>query len=100
MRSLCVISVIFIILELSDAGHLREISLRAGGRTPFFQRLRQARPFIVGGKPADIADHPHHLIIIDLYFGGYICGASNINRHFAISAAHCLEFGHPANVVC
>lgn len=24
---------------------------------------------------------------------GYICGASNIHRYWALSAAHCLDFG-------
>jgi secreted trypsin-like serine protease len=43
---------------------------------------------IVNGRDADIADFPHHLALIDQ--GRYFCGASVINRLFALSAAHCL----------
>lgn len=51
-------------------------------------------PFIVGGIPANIADFPHQLALLDLVRGGasgYMCGASNIHRLWALSAAHCLQ---------
>lgn len=69
-------------------------------RTPFYLRQRassSSESFIVGGVPADIADFPHHLgMLLD---GRYICGASIISRRFSLSAAHCLDFGAPANTV-
>lgn len=52
-------------------------------------------PLIVGGYPADIKDFPHSLALLDLNRGGYICGASNINRLYALSAAHCLQSNTP-----
>lgn len=55
-------------------------------------------PLIVGGFPADIADFPHSLALLDLVRGGptgYICGASNIHRLWALSAAHCLQSNTP-----
>ncbi|CRK99630.1 CLUMA_CG012941, isoform B [Clunio marinus] len=65
-------------------------------RTPFFKRQRvDFSDRIVGGVPAFIEDFPHHLGVLDLSFGGYICGASNIAPRFALSAAHCLEFNTP-----
>lgn len=73
---------------------------RVNMRTPFYLRQRPNHsPNIVGGRPANIADFPHHLGLLDLSFGGYICGASNISPQWAISAAHCLEFGTPATSV-
>jgi hypothetical protein len=35
--------------------------------------------FIVNGVPANIADFPWHLGLIDLRLGGNICGATNIS---------------------
>jgi len=50
--------------------------------------------FIVSGDPAEIADFPHHLGLSDLRAGpgalGNVCGASNIHRVWALTAAHCL----------
>jgi hypothetical protein len=34
---------------------------------------------VVNGVPADIADFPWHLGLLDLRLGGNICGASNIS---------------------
>lgn len=59
-------------------------------------------PFIVGGIPASIADHPHHLALLDLVLGGpgsYWCGASNIHRLWALTAAHCLDFNTPPTLI-
>lgn len=36
-------------------------------------------PFVVNGVEARIEDFPWHLGLIDLRFGGNICGASNIS---------------------
>lgn len=38
-----------------------------------------ANKFVVNGIPANIADFPWHLGLIDLDLGGNICGASNIS---------------------
>lgn len=57
---------------------------------------------IVGGIPANIADHPHHLALLDMVRGGpsgYMCGASNIHAIWALTAAHCLDFGTPPELV-
>ena len=43
-------------------------------------------PLIVGGFPANIADFPHSLALLDLVRGGptgYICGASIFHRKFS-----------------
>lgn len=59
-------------------------------------------PFIVGGEIAQIADFPHSLALLDRIRGGpsgYICGASNIHRLWALSAAHCLQSNTPASMV-
>lgn len=59
-------------------------------------------PLIVGGERADIADFPHSLALLDLVRGGasgYICGASNINRLWAMSAAHCLQSNTPPELI-
>jgi hypothetical protein len=73
---------------------------RSNRRTPFFLRKRiDLSPSIVGGRPADIADFPHHLGLLDITFGGYICGASIVNLRHALSAAHCLEMEtHPRDL--
>jgi secreted trypsin-like serine protease len=39
------------------------------------------------------------LALLDLRFGGFICGASAIHEIWAMSAAHCLEFNSPASDV-
>jgi len=72
---------------------------RGNGRTPTFTQRRFTSPFIVNGEPADIQDFPHHLALLDLTWGGYICGASVLSVHYALSAAHCLEFDVPAEFV-
>lgn len=59
-------------------------------------------PFIVGGIPANIAEFPHQLALLDLVRGGasgYMCGASNIHRLWALSAAHCLNLNTPPELV-
>lgn len=50
--------------------------------------------FIVNGRDADISEFPHHLGLFDQ--GRFFCGAAVLSPQFALSAAHCLEFGtHP-----
>lgn len=60
------------------------------------------RSRIVGGDPANIADFPHALVLMDMVRGGpsgYMCGASNVHRLWALSAAHCLDFQTPVSQV-
>lgn len=55
-------------------------------------------PLVVGGSPAYIEDFPHSLALLDMVRGGatgFICGASNIHRLWALSAAHCLHSNTP-----
>jgi secreted trypsin-like serine protease len=56
-------------------------------------------PLVVGGTPARIEDFPYSLALLDLARGRppghYICGASNIHRQWALSAAHCLDARTP-----
>jgi trypsin len=52
---------------------------------------------IVNGQPASIEDFPHALALINR--GSYICGASVIAEFYALSAAHCLDFGTPPSLV-
>lgn len=66
------------------------------------QYLRQRvnnRGRILGGTPAEIEHFPHMLVLLDITFGGFICGASAIHTLWAVTAAHCLEFGTPASEI-
>lgn len=54
---------------------------------------------ILGGDPAEIENFPHMLSLLDLRFGGFICGASAVHEFWAVTAAHCLEFNSPASVI-
>lgn len=56
-------------------------------------------PLIVGGEQADIADFPHQLALINLRWNGHWCGASNIHRLWALSAAHCIPSNIPADLL-
>lgn len=90
--------------------------LREDGRTPWSERLYIGpSPFIVrgtfqiiclnffnliffrdsAGEPADIANFPHMLALLDNSRGGFMCGASTISTRWALSAAHCLERNTP-----
>lgn len=53
--------------------------------------------YIVNGRDAEIEDFPHMLALLDR--GSFFCGAAVINRLFALSAAHCLEFGTPPELL-
>lgn len=69
-------------------------------RTRQYMRQRiNNRGRILGGTPADIVDFPHMLVLLDLTFGGFICGASAIHELWAVTAAHCLEFQTPASEI-
>ncbi|KAG5667701.1 hypothetical protein PVAND_015672 [Polypedilum vanderplanki] len=54
---------------------------------------------IVNGEPADIANFPYMLVLIDLVRGGFRCGASVISLHWSLSAAHCTDIGTPYHMV-
>jgi secreted trypsin-like serine protease len=58
-------------------------------RTPAMDRIydpaRGSR--IVNGEPADIADFPHMLALLDFTRGGFRCGASNIHPLWSLTAA-------------
>lgn len=54
-------------------------------------------PFILNGTPADIEDYPFKVSL--RIFGEFFCAASVIGLQWALSAAHCLEFEVPANLV-
>ncbi|KAG5666890.1 hypothetical protein PVAND_014897 [Polypedilum vanderplanki] len=71
----------------------------SSGRTPQYQRTPPRNGRIFGGHPADIADFQHMLVLLDLTFNGFICGASAIHLRWALTAAHCLEFGTPASEI-
>lgn len=98
MKVFCGLLVLLAVFQASQC-QLRTIE-RSNRRTPFNQRQRiNVTPAIVGGDPANIADFPHHLGLLDLSWGGYICGASVISPLHSLSAAHCLEFGVPASQI-
>lgn len=101
MKIICVLLMLIAVFGASQCKNLNpRLTQRSHRRTPFNQRQRIAHtPSIVGGRAAEIADFPHHLGLLDLSFGGYICGASNISPLWALSAAHCLEFDSPASLV-
>lgn len=102
MKVFCALLVFLAVLEASQAKSVnsRRFTERLSLRTPFYKRQRPSvNPSIVNGQPAEIADFPHHLGLLDLTFGGYICGAANIAPLWALSAAHCLEFGVAPNMI-
>lgn len=99
MKVSCSLLVLLAVFAASESNYVNPIQ-RLNNRTPFFQRrVGNVSPLIVGGQPANIADFPHHLALLDLTLGGYICGASNIAPLWALSAAHCLEMGTPPTSV-
>lgn len=99
MKGFCGLLVVLAVFSASESKYVNPIQ-RLNNRTPFFQRrVENVSPSIVGGQPANIADFPHHLALLDLSLGGYICGASNIAPLWALSAAHCLEMGTPPALV-
>jgi secreted trypsin-like serine protease len=58
-------------------------------RTPSMDRIydRQMSSRIVNGEPADIADFPHMLVLLDFTRGGFRCGASVIHPLWSLTAA-------------
>lgn len=99
MKTILVLFVIAIFVALSECGSL-PIRPIYKNRTPQYLRNKSKnRGRIIGGKPADIENFPHMLVLLDLRMGGFICGASAIHRFWAISAAHCLEFQTPPSEI-
>lgn len=95
---------IFVLLAVVQASESKSVRPKYTERisvlTPFYLRQRAGvQPGIVGGNPAEISNFPHHLALLDLSFGGYMCGASNIGSLWALSAAHCLDFDTPATSI-
>lgn len=89
---------VLVLLAVSQTAHLKNVEINV--RTPFYQRQRTGiDSLIVNGRPADIADFPHHLGLLDLQRGGYICGAVNIAPLWALSAAHCLARATPPEFI-
>jgi hypothetical protein len=61
---------------------------RDDDRTPWSQRKYIGfSPFIVRGDPANIADFPHMLALLDQSRGGFQCGASAIASRWSLTAA-------------
>lgn len=101
MKVVYFLAVIFALFQASQGRNLSsKFPQRFNLRTPFYKRQRiETSPLIVGGSPAEIANFPHQLGLLDLTVGGYICGATNISPLWALSVAHCLEFDVPAHLV-
>jgi secreted trypsin-like serine protease len=85
MANLSILIAVFALLQAASCGKLSD-SL-------------DKTPFIVGGEITDISNFPHSLALLDLNHGGFICGASNIGRLWAMSAAHCLDLNTPASMI-
>lgn len=69
---------------------------------PSTSKAVETSPFIFGGEPADIANFPYQLALLDMRIGGpggYHCGASNIHRLWALTAAHCVNYGTPPELI-
>lgn len=100
---------LFILLAIFAAVHSNPIEPRIereDGKTPWSERQYLGwTPHIVRGQPADIANFPHMLALLDLGRGGFICGASIIAAsdggatNWALSAAHCLDRNAPASQI-
>lgn len=60
---------------------------------------KSINPLIVGGEQADIADFPHQLALVTLRVNAFWCGASNIHRLWALTAAHCIPNNILANML-
>jgi secreted trypsin-like serine protease len=89
MKVFCCLLVLFAVLQASQGrnANAKRFIERMNLRTTFNRRLRtNIDPLIVGGRPADIANFPHILALLDMTFGGFICGASNISPGWALSA--------------
>ncbi|KAF2888985.1 hypothetical protein ILUMI_17188, partial [Ignelater luminosus] len=52
-------------------------------------QVAQREGRIVGGKDAEIEDHPYHLSFE--FFDDHLCGASLIRPNVAVTAAHCTQ---------
>lgn len=55
-------------------------------------------PNVVGGEPADIADHPYAVALTDSS-GFQFCGGSLVAENKVLTAAHCADGQDPSDVV-
>ncbi|GAA4537202.1 serine protease [Amycolatopsis samaneae] len=49
---------------------------------------------IVGGRPASKGEFPYQLSLRDSFSGKHFCGASILDKHTALTAAHCVADFH------
>ncbi|CAO1409950.1 unnamed protein product [Diamesa serratosioi] len=100
MKVFCALLVLVAVLGCAQSGRIGVAKQRMNHRTPFYLRQRassSSESFIVGGIPANIADFPHHLALLER--GRYMCGASIISTTYSLSAAHCLDAGAPPSII-
>lgn len=70
MKNYSAIFLVILIISVSEI---------LGKSTKSVSTISDFNPFVVNGVEARIEDFPWHLGLIDLRFGGNICGASNIS---------------------
>jgi secreted trypsin-like serine protease len=70
------------------------ILLIASLRAPLAHAQTIARPTIVGGTNAAMAEFPHQVLVL---VAGYMCGGSIIADQYILTAAHCMvdDLGNP-----
>jgi hypothetical protein len=74
------------VVAIAESRYLEEELIE----TPWMFRKNLGRIF--GGEPAEIANFPYMVALIDLQVGGFRCGGSIISSNFALSAARKLFY--------
>ncbi len=102
---------LLILLSISVA-LVQSVTIPESRTKQYLRRRSETNGRIIGGKPAEIENFPHMMVLIDLNERGFICGASAIHELWAVTgekraftsifelkfyflAAHCLEFNTP-----